>query len=170
MANKREAGFSLIELVVVLGLMGILMGITGFSVRTLQKRYEAEGQVRSMHVDMLRTRYRAFQLNRSHYVTVTRYSYQITEDTNSSGNSVPDGDDKPLWPEPKHLRYPSQWEGILVVDGRGIISKSTGPLLNTSALAIRFDSADIDAAYDCIAIGPTRLRVGKWIGAKCMAQ
>ncbi len=167
MEPDKTAGFSIIELMVVVAIIGTVMGIAGMSVRSFLDRYEAESQVRMMHVDMLRARHIAFQKNRSCFVTVASNSYQITEDTNNSGD--PDDGDTPMFP-PKQFRYPCRWTGTVILEARGTISKSTGGLVSSSPLAIRFDSAGIDSAYDCISVGPTRLNPGKWNDTKCVPR
>ena len=170
MGNNKTAGYSLIELIVVVAIVGTMLGIAGFSFHEFQKRYAAESQVRIMHIDMLRARHRAFQLDKSYFVTVSADSYQITEDTNDSGGTKPDGGDTPIWPEPKRFRYRSLWGGTVILTGRGTISKSGGGILSTNPLPIIFDTAGTEPEYDCIAVAPTRINVGKWNDIKCVPR
>ncbi len=167
MKIDKAAGYTLIELIVGVVLIGVLAGLAGFSLKSLNNQYEAEAQVRRMHVDMELARQRAFLQNKSCFVTVTANEYQITEDTNDSGGTEPDAGDTALWPEPKRLRYLSHWAGTVILEGRGIISKSTGGILGSNPLSIRFDDVDTGSQYDCITVGPTRMNVGKWNGEKC---
>jgi Tfp pilus assembly protein FimT len=168
MADVR--GVTVMELVVVVALSGIVMGIAGFSVNALRNRNDGENQVRQMHSDMLNARVRAFQGKRMHFVTVTARGYQIVEDTNDSGGTKPDAGDRALWPVPKQFRYNSEWSGTVIMDAKGIMSKSTGPLVDSAALAIRFDTSGIKPDNDCISVGPTRIRAGQWDGINCVAR
>lgn len=167
MKIDKTAGYTFIELIVVVAIIGVMLGLAGLFFQTYHDRYEAEAQVRRMHIDMLNARARAFFQNKACFVTVTADGYQITEDTNNSGGASPDAGDTALWPAPKRLRYQSHWTGTFILEGRGTISKSTGGLLSSNPLSIRFDTAGAGPQYDCISVGPTRLNVGKWNGAKC---
>jgi Tfp pilus assembly protein FimT len=167
MRTEMMKGVTLLESMAIVAIIGILMGIAGFTVHGLRGRYDAENQVRQLHLDIMNARARALQRNRTHFVTMTTTGYQITEDTNESGGAAPDHGDTPLWSALKQFTFNSQWNGTVIMDRRGIISKSTGPLLANTALALRFDTAGIDPEYDCISVGPTRIRAGKWNGKKC---
>ncbi len=167
MRNQRATGFTLAELIIVVAIIGIISGIAIPSFQTFRKRYDAESQVRRMHVDMMRARQHAFQQNKICFVSVTDTCYQIIEDTNDSGGTEPDEGDTILWPEPRQFQYPSHWNGTVILGGRGLISKSTGAILSSNPLSIRFDMIDAYPRYDCISVGPTRLNVGKWNGSKC---
>jgi Tfp pilus assembly protein FimT len=158
------------ELTVVMAISGVLMGITGFSVQGLRDRYSVEDQVRQMHSDLMSARVRALENNRAHFVTVTNSGYQITEDTNDSGGTMPDPGDRILWSAPKQFKFPSQWNGTIIMEAKGLISRYTDPLLTNAAFAIRFDSAGIKPEYDCISVGLVLITAGSWNGMKCVAR
>jgi type II secretory pathway pseudopilin PulG len=170
MMRKGMKGISLLELLFVVAISGILMGIGGFTVQGFRSRYDAESQVRQLHVDMMNARVQALEKSRVYYMILTTNGYQIIEDTNESGGTAPDNGDKPLWSEPKQFKFPSLWSGTLIMDERGIVSKSTSPILANGGLMIRFDTAGTNPEYDCISTGPTRIRPGKWNGIKCVTR
>jgi prepilin-type N-terminal cleavage/methylation domain-containing protein len=163
-------GITLLELMVVVAISSILMGIAGFTAQGLRIRYDVENQVRQLHADLMNARVRALQGNKACFVTLTSNGYQVTEDSNESGGAVPDDGDTALWPAPKQFKFHPRWIGTIVMDGKGIVSKSTGPLLTNAALAIRFETDGIDPEYDCISVTPTRIRAGKWNGSKCKTR
>lgn len=170
MRKETMKGISMLELLFVVAISGILMGIAGFTVQGFRSRYDAESQVRQLHVDMTNARVQALEKNKVHYVIMTTNGYQIIEDTNESGGSAPDNGDIPLWSAPKQFKFHSLWNGTVIMDERGIVSKSTGPILANGGLVIRFDTAGTDPEYDCISTGPTRIRPGKWSGTKCVTR
>lgn len=59
MRQEGMRGITLLELMTVIAICGVLMGIAGFSFTSLRNRYEAESQVRKLHVDLMNARVRA---------------------------------------------------------------------------------------------------------------
>ncbi len=167
---KGMKGISLLELLFVVTISGILMGIGGFTVQNLRSRYVAEDQIRQLHVDMVNARVKALEKNKRFYLIVTNSGYQIIEDTNESGGTAPDNGDIPLWPSPKQFTFHSLWNGTVIIDERGIVSRSTGPILANGGLVLRFDTDGTGSEYDCISTGPTRIRPGIWTGTKCVTR
>jgi prepilin-type N-terminal cleavage/methylation domain-containing protein len=170
MRRLDRRGFTLLELLVVITVSGVMMGIAGFTVQDFRDRYEMERQVRQMQSDLTSARVEAFQRKKVYFVTVTNNGYQITEDTNESGGTAPDPGDMALWSVPKQFKFQSQWNGTVIMKSNGIISTSAHPLLPNTAFAIRFDTDGIKPEYDCISVGPTRIKAGGWNGKKCVVR
>lgn len=168
MKRLGRRGVTLPELLVVIAVSGILTGIAGFTAQGFREQDEVERQITQMHRDMVNARVRAFERNMLYFVTVTNKGYQITEDTNENGGTKPDPGDRTLWPVPKQFRYLSQWKGMVIMGANGTISQSTGSLMANAGVDIRFDADGIKPGKDCISVGPTRIREGKWNGMHCM--
>jgi prepilin-type N-terminal cleavage/methylation domain-containing protein len=170
MKSLGRRGVSLLELLVVIAVSGVLTGIAGFTAQGLLSQYDMERQVRQMQSDMMNARVQAFEKKRAYFITVTNSCYQITEDTNESGGTTPDLGDRALWSMPKQFKFHSQWNGTFIMKANGIISTSAHPLLANAALAIRFENDEIKPEYDCISVGPTRIKEGRWNGLKCAVK
>jgi len=170
MKRAGMRGVTVMELMVVVALSGIVTGMAGFTAQGIRERFAAEQQVREMYRDMVNARIRAFERKRAHFVLVTTNGYQIAEDTNESGGTMPDPGDMTLWSAPKQFKFDSLWNGTVIMDKNGIISKSGDPILTTTALSIWFDTAGNNPEYDCISAGPTRISEGRWDGRQCVAR
>lgn len=143
---------TLIEIVVVVSVIGILAVVMGFEFQGWAAKYSIESQAKEMHMDLIQTRTRAMQTNLIHFAVVTQNDYQIVEDTNGSGTR--NTGDTAIWSAPKKLHYESTANVNVLIDAKGLVS-STAP-------SIRFDIADHNPDYDCIALSTTRINAGKW--------
>lgn len=159
--NNR--GITLIELIVVVTIVSILVVALGFEFQGWMGRYRVESQIKNLYMDMMNTRTRAMQRNRTHFVTIpSTTSYSIFEDN----NPAPDGDGSvaneitPLPTYPKTVEYAMNWNGggtTITLDRGGLVSPSGTLYLTTT----------VDSDYDCIVVSPTRINMGKCSGANC---
>lgn len=145
MNNK---GITLIELVVVVTIIGILVAALGFTFQAWAANYNIESQTKTLYMDLMNSRARAMQRNRSHFVVVSANNYQVIEDTNESGTK--NAGDTTVGTTT--LNYPSLWTGTVTMDNRGLVSPN-----NT----LRFDVGTNTPDYDCIVLFATRINMGK---------
>jgi type II secretion system protein H len=87
--RTSQAGFSLIEMIIVLGIAAIFMAIATFSFRTFNLKTNIEAQVRQMTIDLNQMRMRAITTKKVQGVKIaelsyTFYSYSSLYDTNGA--------------------------------------------------------------------------------------
>jgi type II secretory pathway pseudopilin PulG len=169
---KNNRGIILIELLVVIVVTGTLAAALAFSFRGWMANYHAESQTKEVYADLMNARLRAMHQNRLHFIVVAHQRYQIFEDTDESGGNAPSGGDAALWASPKPFRYPSLWEGTVVMHTNGIVSNNISYLGATMRFDLDEDGdgvPDISPDYDCVILYTSRINIGTWQGGKCVA-
>lgn len=165
----KNSGFTLLEIIIVMAILGILIGIAAMSGRDWLERYQVEGQTKELYVDLMNARVSALLKNRVFFVTLqTANQYAIYEDT----NPYPDGDE---------VLQPTQDTLVMQKPTRFPIQPHLGLGLTTFSLeksglvslngTIRFDSS-VDPFSDCVKLFSTRILLGKWnkSTSTCIAQ
>lgn len=169
---KNNRGIAFIELLVVIAIMGTLAAALGFCFRGWMASYDAESQTKEMYGDLMNARVRAMHQNRLHFIIVDSHHYQLFEDTNESGGNNPGAGDVALWQNPKPFKYPSLWEGTVIMHTNGIVSTDIGYFGATVRFNLDLDgdgNPDISPDYDCVVVFSTRINIGTWQGGKCVA-
>lgn len=162
--NKQ--GFTIIELIVVLVIMGILIAMATLSYQSLQQRADVEQKVKRMYTDLMNTRIRAMQRGRIHFVTMTTgaTTYSIYEDTFTApdGDGVPDTAKDTLLSSQSVAPYTLELQTAAMspvqFNTKGLVSGTTG--------WVRINATTI-GEYDCIFIDQIRTGMGKMNGANC---
>jgi prepilin-type N-terminal cleavage/methylation domain-containing protein len=180
---KKITGFTMIELLVAMFIIGTLLAIAAVSGTAWMNRSRVESQTKQMYIDLLNARAKAMQRNRMYFAALTTTRYTIYEDSNPApdGNGTLEagvgGDTQVLQTNLNAAYAVTLAPSAAVVDtvnfsSRGVVSWSLGivsvPTVTQQTLYVT--SRKFGAAYDCIIIAQTRLTMGAWDGANCNVQ
>jgi len=160
----KNMGFSIIELITVIAILGIMLGIAGMFGHDWLERCRVEGQTRELYADLMHARVSALQKNRVFIVDLqTGNQYAIYEDTNEDEDLQPTQD---TLVAQKATRFPLQHHLGL---GLATFKFKENGLVSRNG-SIKFDSS-VDPFSNCINLFSTRILMGKWneSTSKCVA-
>ena len=145
-------GWSLIELVAVICILGILLAAVGMSYEDWIGRYNIEKATKQLYCDLMNARITAINCDRKHFVVLSGTTYSIVEDSDEDG--VFEATDRPLNGFPKELPYPVYYN-----NGSKVTFNQRGMMSNIGT--VQFVS-DKKADFDCIKIAMSRIVIGRY--------
>jgi prepilin-type N-terminal cleavage/methylation domain-containing protein len=159
----KEKGFSLVELVVVIAIMGTLMTIATLNFNAWQKKTQIERQTREMFADINQARIDSFHRKLRHSIVMQPNSYTFRRyssenESRSAGTTV----------QTKNVSYQITKESgstftddITEFDIRGFTNDND---------IFRINPADSAAQVDCIVITTGRTNLGKMENESCVIK
>ncbi len=163
---KDQSGFTLIELVVVVVLIGIILSIVTLNFLRLNERYRVESNVKEIYSILMKARNDSSRTNIPQTAILNAGQLQIGPDVNGDGTI----DGGPVTTESLNFTLncsnftpppPTPCGGVTVTfDRRGLANSN-------QTMSITGFSSGTTPAMDCIAISATRINIGIMNGANC---
>lgn len=154
---KETHGFSLIELIIVIALIGIVSSIATFGFKDWQSKSRVESLIRQMATDINEVRIRALTTKQRHSLTLNEMSYVFKSysseaEPDASGTVLPGGTHTVLYPlKDATSRYAGE---RYMIDERGMLESFT-------ATVFLDDAAASHGSINCLTIHTIRVNVGK---------
>lgn len=149
---KTNRGFSLVELIVVISIITILTTIATLSWNRMSTKAAVEGQIKTVHADMMRVRLEALYAKRERRVKVEGSTFKIySSDVETAA---------PL--EEKSFKYPFNATKVIIFNTSGLASGYEGSVCVTP-------SAANDSYVDSLVVTDGRISLGKKTGGGCVS-
>jgi prepilin-type N-terminal cleavage/methylation domain-containing protein len=152
---KRKKGFTLVEILVAIAIMGILAAIGTAGFTGLVQKYNINNQTKMMYTDIMTARAMAAMKNRAHFVNLSANQYSIYDDTNPSpnGDGTLNTSNDTLVLQ-KTLDKAITWNGSTAT-----MEFNVRGLCNTLMTICIYST--VNPEYDCIKTSRTRITLGK---------
>ena len=170
--KRRIRGFTLLEIILVVAMVGILTGIGVASFAGLTRKTAVSNQARRIQTDLSKVKVMAMTKGRTHFVTLNTNGYTAYDDT----NPAPDGDDvlavgsdTPVLRSNEALNlstvaaqqfYPITWDDPSGVNQIHFNSRGLCTTATAAPQTICIPS-EANPNYDCVTVSSTRILLGK---------
>lgn len=162
-----RAGFTLVEILITITLLGILLALAVGNFGGLNEKYKVEAETKQLYADLMDARGRAMQRNRVFFVRFplgTRYATYEDTDTAPDGNGVWDNASDTMV---ANVTVAHSITTVLPGGANAFEFNRNGIASVTGNL--RFSST-AGPDYDCITIRPTRIKMGQYTGGVCVEK
>jgi type II secretion system protein H len=167
----NQRGFTLIEQIVVLGIMGILLSIVAINFNAWLRKSQIEKQTREFNSDLNTARTESVFRKRRHSIVMngTAKGYAFKRYSSENESLTTGGTD--LFTKSTSYQFSTE-DGssaanqFLAFDIRGFA------ITDSDLVTIRINPVNSGAAFDCvfIDIARSRIKIGKMEGASCVQK
>lgn len=158
---KAQSGFTLVELMIVVAIIGIVLAIATMNFTQWNDKYTVESYTKEIHSILMRARNDAANTNTQNLVTLAANQVQVTLDDDedgiieaTDGNGVVDaGEPTTTKPYPRFVINFTAARNPIVFDRRGITN-------DTQTISITGYSPNASPGVDCTVVANTRINMG----------
>jgi len=171
--KNDRSGFTLIEMIITITIMGIVMGIAALNFNTWQTKNKIESQVREIFVDLNEARTNAFTQKKYYSIMFQPNSYVMKSYSTSQPTIYNIGTTTGTVVATKNLKYALSTR---TDSGTTITSIVDTPVIfDASGITFNWFTVTIDpsisgmgsASVNCLVISTARANMGKMNGTKC---
>lgn len=174
MLAKRD-GFSLIELIVVLVIIGIIIAISSLNFSQMNRKSQIEKQTRELFTDVNAARTESMFRKKRHAIVINTAATGYTFKRYSSANeSLANGE---IITSKSTVYTMSDVAGgtivneVLAFDTTGIAYNFDGDVIDgANPVIIRFEPINSGAVFDCVDIRATSTNLGRLNSGACVPQ
>lgn len=165
---KAQSGFTLVEVMVVVAIIGILLAIIALNFTQWNDKYTVESYTKEIYSILMKARNDAATTNIPVSVTLAANLVTTYQDTNGDA-LVNAGDRTTASPYPRFtLKSNLGLPETIVFDRRGMTD-------NIQAISITGYSPNASPGVDCVVVAVTRINMGRWdptqpVGQQCVQQ
>ncbi|RLA84714.1 MAG: hypothetical protein DRG40_05585 [Deltaproteobacteria bacterium] len=162
--NGKE-GVTFLELMVVIAIVAILALLALPGLGQWKRKYDVETTIRDMYNALNEARMRAFSEKRVCGLwwsgsTVSQIELRCDSDADDSITDA-GGFDR-VWTKTLKIALNTSFtNNICTFSGKGFAN------IDNTSENFRYGATDVDAEYDCVVIGRTRIKMGEWDGTSC---
>ena len=155
MINIRN-GFTLIELIVVMGLIGIMLAVSSLEFSSMQKSFGVERVTRELMSDISEYRVKAMTRKEPHSITLSANEYVFRRNTSQVL--------KRATPYPLSDQNANPFSGatVIIFDEQGFTG--SGALFGQTIVV---GPANSSSSVNCVVISNARVNMGKMNGTTC---